>query len=123
MVSRMTDGNPVQVPRRYARVNARVVSRDTDAEVRFLTSVLDAVETPDSRMLDPDGDIGHVEVKLGDSAIMLFDARPGLAAHPRSRKGLRQRRCRDRRTARRGWSSCGHAPDPACSGYDVDPAP
>lgn len=72
----MTGDDDVRVPPRYARVNAWVISRDTDAEVRFLTSVFGAVETPDSRMLDPEGDIGHVEVELGDTVIMLFDAKP-----------------------------------------------
>lgn len=76
----------VQVPPRYACVNAWVISRDTDAEVRFLTAVFGAAETPGSRILDPDGDIGHVEVEIGDSVIMLFDAKPGwppTAAHLR----------------------------------------
>jgi uncharacterized glyoxalase superfamily protein PhnB len=78
----MTDRHPAQVPPRYARVNAWVISRDTDAEVRFVTSVLKAVETPGSRMLDPDGDIGHLEVELGDSVIMLFDAKSGWPPTP-----------------------------------------
>ncbi|WP_214411887.1 VOC family protein [Sphaerisporangium fuscum] len=73
---------PVQVPPRYARVNAWVISRDTDAEVRFLTSVFGAVETPGSRMADADGDIGHVEVEFGDSVVMLFDAKPGWPPTP-----------------------------------------
>jgi uncharacterized glyoxalase superfamily protein PhnB len=33
-------------------------------------------------MLDADGDIGHVEVELGDSVIMLFDAKPGWPPAP-----------------------------------------
>lgn len=82
MIGRMTSQQQVQVPPRYARVNAWVISRDTDAELRFLTSVFRAVETPGSRMLDPDGDIGHVEVELGDSVIMLFDAKPGWPLTP-----------------------------------------
>ena len=73
----MASEQQVQVPPRYARVNAWVISRDTDAEVRFLTAAFGAVETPRSRILDPDGDIGHVEVEIGDSVIMLFDAKPG----------------------------------------------
>ena len=72
----------VQVPPRYARVNAWVISPDTSAEVGFLTAVFGAVETPGSRMLDPDGDIGHVEVEIGDSVIMLFDAKPGWPSTP-----------------------------------------
>ncbi|WP_412516070.1 VOC family protein [Actinomadura madurae] len=76
----------VPVPDRYARVNAWVISRDTDSEVRFLASAFEGVETPGSRVLDPDGDIGHVEVELGDSVIMLFDAKadwPSTPAHLR----------------------------------------
>jgi len=73
----MASRQQVRVPARYARVNAWVISRDTDAEVRFTTAVFGAVETPGSRILDPDGDIGHVEVEIGDSVIMLFDAKPG----------------------------------------------
>jgi PhnB protein len=82
MLSGMTDRYQIQVPPRYTRVNAWVISQDTDSEVRFLTSVLGAVETSGSRMLDADGDIGHVEVELGDSVIMLFDAKPGWPPTP-----------------------------------------
>jgi uncharacterized glyoxalase superfamily protein PhnB len=78
----MAPHRAVQVPSRYTRVNAWVISRDTDAEVRFLTSVFEGAETPGSRILDPDGDIGHVEVEIGDSVIMLFDAKPGWPATP-----------------------------------------
>jgi uncharacterized glyoxalase superfamily protein PhnB len=82
MLPTMTEHRSVQVPSRYARVNAWVISPDTDAEVRFLASVFGAVETPGSRMLDPDGDIGHVEVEVGDSVIMLFDAKSGWPPTP-----------------------------------------
>ena len=82
MLGRMTEHHRVQFPPRYARVNAWVIGRDTDAEVRFLSSVLNAVETPGSRVLDPDGDIGHMEVEVGDSVIMLFDAKPGWPPTP-----------------------------------------
>jgi uncharacterized glyoxalase superfamily protein PhnB len=78
----MASRQQIRVPARYARVNAWVISRDTDAEVRFLTAVFGAVETPGSRILDPDGDIGHVEVEIGDSVIMLFDAKPGWPPTP-----------------------------------------
>lgn len=85
-MARMTDRREVPVPARYARVDAWVISRDTDAEVRFLTSVFGAEETPGSRQLDSDGDIGHVEVEIGDSVVMLFDAKrswPSTPAHLR----------------------------------------
>ncbi|MGW2424339.1 VOC family protein [Streptomyces sp. NPDC001709] len=78
----MTSQPQVPVPSRYARVNAWVISRDSDAEVHFLKSAFGAAETPGSRMLDPDGDIGHVEVEIGESVIMLFDAKPGWPSTP-----------------------------------------
>ncbi len=74
------------VPQRYATVDPWVISRDTDAEIRFLATVFGAAETPGSRMLDEDGLIGHVEVDLGGSVIMLFDAKqdwPSTPAHLR----------------------------------------
>ena len=76
------DRDLVQVPPRYGRVNAWVISRNTDTEVRFLTSVFGGVETPGSRILDADGDIGHVEVEVGDTVIMMFDAKPEWAPTP-----------------------------------------
>jgi PhnB protein len=78
----VTTSDSVRVPARYSRVNAWVISRDTAAELRFLASALMAVETPGSRMLDADGDIGHVEVEIGDSVLMLFDAKPAWPATP-----------------------------------------
>jgi PhnB protein len=82
MIGCMSSQHEVQVPPRYTRVNAWVISRDTDAEVRWLAAVFGAAETPGSRILDADGDIGHVEVEVGDSVIMLFDAKPGWPLTP-----------------------------------------
>jgi PhnB protein len=82
MIGCMSSQQEVQVPPRYTRVNAWVISRDTDAEVRWLAAALGAVETPGSRILDADGDIGHVEVEIGDSVIMLFDAKPDWPLTP-----------------------------------------
>jgi uncharacterized glyoxalase superfamily protein PhnB len=82
MIDPMAGNRKVQVPARYARVNPWVISRDTDAELRLLASAFGAVETPGSRVLDGDGDIGHVEAELGDSVIMLFDAKPGWPPTP-----------------------------------------
>jgi uncharacterized glyoxalase superfamily protein PhnB len=66
----------VPVPPRYSRVDPWVISSDAEAEIAFLGAAFDAQETPGSRMLVPDGRIGHVEVELGDAMIMLFDAQP-----------------------------------------------
>jgi uncharacterized glyoxalase superfamily protein PhnB len=63
-------------------VDPWVISSDTEAEIAFLQSAFDADETQGSRMLGPDGRIGHVEVELGDAVIMLFDAQPEWPATP-----------------------------------------
>lgn len=72
----------VTVPQRYSRVDPWVISPDTDGEIAFLAAAFDAVETPGSRVLGPDGRIGHVEVEIGDSIIMLFDAGMDWPATP-----------------------------------------
>ena len=72
----------VRVPPRYSRVDPWVISVDTDAEIAFLEAAFGARETPGSRMVGPEGRIGHVEVELGESVIMLFDAHPGWPATP-----------------------------------------
>lgn len=69
-------------PSRYGAVTPWIISADTDAEIAFLSRVFGATETPGSRMLDGDGAIGHVEVELDDSVIMLFDAKPGWPSTP-----------------------------------------
>jgi PhnB protein len=76
------DDEPVEVPDHYSRVDPWVISPDTDAEIAFLTTVFGGKETPGSRMLGPDGRIGHVEVELGDAVIMLFDAQPDWPPTP-----------------------------------------
>ena len=59
-----------------------MISRDTVAELQFLGSVFGAAETPGSRFLGADGDIGHVEVEIGDTVVMLFDTKPGWPPTP-----------------------------------------
>jgi len=76
------DDETVDVPARYSRVDPWVISSDTAAEIDFLTTVFDGKEAPGSRMLGPDGRIGHVEVELGDAVIMLFDAQPDWPPTP-----------------------------------------
>lgn len=72
----------VRVPSRYSRVDPWVISADTAAEIEFVAAALGGRETPGSRMTGPDGRIGHAEVELGGSVIMLFDAGPGRPATP-----------------------------------------
>ncbi|MGH3712854.1 MAG: VOC family protein [Micromonosporaceae bacterium] len=70
------------VPAGYSRVDPWVISSDTDSEITFLGQVFGATERPNSRMLNADGTIGHVEVDLAGSVIMMFDAQPGWPAMP-----------------------------------------
>ena len=77
-----SERDEVRVPARYHRVDPWVISQDTDAEIAFLTTTFGATETPGSRMLGPDGRVGHVEVELGDAVVMLFDAQPDWPATP-----------------------------------------
>jgi len=71
-----------EIPDGYANVNAWVISRDTDAEIAFLTAVFGAQERPGSRFVTEDGLIGHVEVSIGDTVLMMFDARPEWTTIP-----------------------------------------
>jgi uncharacterized glyoxalase superfamily protein PhnB len=72
----------VHVPSRYSRVDPWVISSDTDAEIAFLIAAFGATETPGSRVLDPAGRVGHVEVEVGSAVIMLFDAQPDWPPAP-----------------------------------------
>jgi uncharacterized glyoxalase superfamily protein PhnB len=79
-------GHRGTVPPGYSGVDPWVISGDTDAEIGFLSDVFGARERPRSRVLNADGSIGHVEVELAGSVIMMFDAQPGwppLPAHLR----------------------------------------
>jgi len=79
----MTDEQKtVVVPERYSQVDPWVISADTGAEIAFLEAVFDGRETPGSRMLGPDGRIGHVEVEIGDAVILMFDAGTDWPATP-----------------------------------------
>lgn len=64
------------VPEGYSRVDPWVISADTDAEIAFMGDAFNGHERPGSRMLNADGTIGHVEVDLGGSVVMMFDAQP-----------------------------------------------
>jgi PhnB protein len=82
----MMKGDSGVVPSNYSRIDPWVISRDTGAEIEFMTRAFGAQERPGSRMLNADGKIVHVEVELGDSVVMMFDTQPGwpdLPAHLR----------------------------------------
>jgi uncharacterized glyoxalase superfamily protein PhnB len=80
-----TNGDLGVVPGGYSRIDPWVISRDTNAEIEFMSQVLGARERG-ARMLNADGTVAHAEVEVADSVVMMFDAQPGwpdLPAHLR----------------------------------------
>ena len=64
------------IPDGYPRVTPYLCADGADAAIEFYTSVLGAVER--MRMPGPGGKIGHAELELGDSIIMLADEHPEI---------------------------------------------
>jgi PhnB protein len=62
------------VPEGYGTVTPWVISRDTARLIDFVTEAFGATEL--ARVVMEDGTIGHAEVRIGDSVVMMFDARP-----------------------------------------------
>jgi len=70
----MADVKPI--PDDYPRVSAYITVDGAAAAIDFYKSVLGATER--GRMPGPDGRIGHAELTMGDSLIMLSDAFPDM---------------------------------------------
>jgi PhnB protein len=68
--------NPI--PEDYPRVTPYLIVGDGAAAIDFYTSVLGASER--MRMAGPDGKVGHAELNVGDSVIMLADEHPEMNA-------------------------------------------
>jgi uncharacterized glyoxalase superfamily protein PhnB len=60
------------VPDGYHTVTPYLTVEAAARLIEFLKQAFDAVET--ERMTRPDGTIGHAEVRIGDSVVMLSDA-------------------------------------------------
>jgi len=71
--------NPI--PDEYPRVSPYLVVDGAAEAINFYKSVLGATE-PGPRMEAPGGKIGHAELRLGDSVIMIADPAPDYNAHP-----------------------------------------
>jgi PhnB protein len=69
-------------PPGYGTVTPWIISPDSAALVRFLETAFDAAEIEGSRMLNQDGAIVHVEVRIGRSIVMLFDSYEGWPETP-----------------------------------------
>jgi PhnB protein len=73
--------NPI--PEGYRRVTPYLIVDGAAAAIEFYTSVFGASER--MRMDAPEGRIGHAELEIGDSVIMLADEHPEIGARgPRS---------------------------------------
>jgi PhnB protein len=70
--------NPI--PQGYNAVTPWIISRDTAGLIAFLENAFDATEL--ARVQMEDGSIGHAEVRIGDSVVMMFDARPAWPDTP-----------------------------------------
>src|ERR1700730_16184859 len=61
-------------------VTPYIIAAGADRLIDFLTTVFGGEET--QRLAGPDGTIGHAEVRIGDSLVMLADAGPEYPAFP-----------------------------------------
>ena len=73
---------PAIVPDGYHTVTPWIIAKGAGGLVDFIEKTFGGKEKAGSRILDADGLIGHVEVQLGDSVILLFDHRKGWPATP-----------------------------------------
>ena len=62
------------VPEGYSAVTPWIISPDSARLITFLTKAFGAEEIEGSRMVSPEGIITHVEVRVNDAVVMLFDA-------------------------------------------------
>ncbi len=60
------------IPDKYHSVQPYLLVDDAAGLIEFIKSTFDAEETV--RMPQPDGRIGHAELRIGDSVVMLADA-------------------------------------------------
>src|SRR5437016_13441522 len=73
--------NSVQaIPKGYHTVTPYLTCKNSAKAIDFYKSVFGATEI--MRMAGPDGKIGHAEIQIGDSRLMLADEFPGMfSAH------------------------------------------
>ena len=72
---------PGPVPNGYSRIDPWVISKDTAAEIEFLSQVFGAAERG-ARMLNEDGTVAHAEVDVSGAVVLMFDQQPGWPSMP-----------------------------------------
>ena len=73
---------PGTMPVGYHTVTPWIIAKGASELVTFIEKVFCGKEKQGSRVPNADGSIGHVEVQVGDSVIMLFDHKPGWPETP-----------------------------------------
>jgi PhnB protein len=69
---------PKAIPEGYATLTPYLVVNDAARAIEFYRQALGATEA--FRMAEPSGRIGHAELRLGDSVLMLADEFPDVGA-------------------------------------------
>ena len=68
------------IPEGYRTITPSIVCKGAARAIEFYKEVFRAKEI--SRMTGPNGSIGHAELQIGDSRLMLSDEFPGMAEAP-----------------------------------------
>jgi PhnB protein len=72
-------GHATGVPDGYHSVNPYIVVAGVESLIGFLCCVFEGIERGE-REVSADGTIGHAEVQIGDSVVMLSEATPAYPA-------------------------------------------
>lgn len=70
------------IPDNYTSITPWIISESSADVVQFLKTVFEAEEVPNSRILNEEGAIIHVVVKIGNAMVMLFDSKKNWAPTP-----------------------------------------
>src|SRR5690348_15262359 len=86
VAKRTAPKKPQSPPPGYASVTAYLIAQDAAGAIDYYKAVFGAKE--EMRMPSPGGRVGHAELRIGDSKIMLADEHPDMHAHgPRHHHG------------------------------------
>ena len=73
--------NPVRaIPEGFHAVTPYLTCKNAPQAIEFYKSIFGATEI--MRMPGPDGKLGHAEIQIGDSRVMLADEFPGMSCAP-----------------------------------------
>jgi uncharacterized glyoxalase superfamily protein PhnB len=70
------------IPEGYHTVTPWIIVKDAAKFIAFLKEAFGAKEAEGSRVYNKDGTLGHAEVRIGDSVVMMFDAKEAWPPTP-----------------------------------------